>query len=78
MSVLVVFHCDGCEAHADSTSSLKRRFQSFGGRDHGVGQVVPVNTVEQITPEGWVAFDPHTFACYCPKCWEEIDPKEDE
>ena len=31
------------------------------------------DTVQSVTPEGWVAFDPYTHCTYCPKCWAEIE-----
>ncbi len=77
MSVLVKFKCDGCDAEADGTACLRRTFRSFSGRSHGLGVVVPANSVEDLAPEGWVAYDPYTYATYCPKCWAEIEtPKE--
>lgn len=74
MSVRVAFKCDGCFATADGTDRLRVEFQSFSGRDHGFGRVVQANTVRDIAPAGWVAYDPYTYATYCPKCWSEIEP----
>lgn len=70
MSVTVTFHCGGCDAVAVGTDSLRREFRSFSGQSHGFGSVVPSNTVEDVTPPGWCAYDPWTYATYCPDCWE--------
>lgn len=72
MSVRVLFSCGGCDATAKGTDTLRVEFQSFAGRSHGFGSVVRSNTVEDVTPDGWIAYDPYTFATYCPKCWKEI------
>ncbi len=73
MSVRVVFECGGCFAKAEGTAPLRREFVSVSGRSYGIGSVVPVNTVEDVTPTGWIAFDPYTSCCYCPTCWSEIE-----
>ena len=72
MSVQVTFHCGGCDATAEGTAPLRVEFVSFSGRGHGFGQVRPRNTVEDVTPKGWVAYDPYTYCTYCPTCWTEI------
>jgi hypothetical protein len=74
VSVRVVFECGGCDAKADGTDRLRREFRSFSGRSHGVGTAGPANSVEDVTPAGWIAYDPYTYCTYCPKCWAEIDP----
>jgi len=72
MSVNVVFRCGGCDAVAEGTKALRKRFQSLSGRDWGFGGPVWDAHVEDVVPEGWVAFDPYTYACYCPTCWTGI------
>ena len=82
MSVRVLFECGGCDAKAEGTDRLKREFRSFSGRRCGVGGSVDVNSIDDVTPKGWVAFDPYTYATYCPDCWadiiEEKSPAEDD
>lgn len=78
MSVTVHFECDGCDAEACATGRLRREFRSLSGRSHGLGRVVPANTVEDVAPEGWVAFDPYTYATYCPDCWASISASKTE
>lgn len=71
MSVKVIFECDVCRGAADGTDHLRVKLQSFSGR--GFGRVIQANTVRDITPAGWVAYDPYTYATYCPQCWSEIE-----
>jgi hypothetical protein len=78
VTVHVEFRCGGCEAKAWGTHWLKREFRSFSGRTYGIGGTVPSNTIEDITPEGWIAYDPWTYCCYCPKCWTEIQDGSDD
>lgn len=33
-------------------------------------------TVEDVAPDGWIAFDPYTGCCYCPTCWKGIEANE--
>ncbi len=66
MSVTVRFSCGGCDATAEGTNRLRLACGSMRGT------IMPANTVEDVTPEGWVAFDPYTGACYCPRCWAQI------
>ena len=70
--IRVVFSCGGCDAEAFGTAPLTRRFESVSGRDHGIGRYVPANTVQDVTPPGWVAYD-MIGATYCPTCWTEIE-----
>lgn len=72
MSVNIQFSCGGCQATAEGTSPIRRRFESFSGRPWGLGGY-KVDTIESVTPDGWIAFDPYTQCCYCPTCWAEID-----
>jgi hypothetical protein len=75
MGVTVLFRCGGCEASAAGTTSLRKEFVSVSGRSWGFGRAVMTNTVEDVTPEGWTAFDPYTYCTYCPKCTREIWPE---
>ena len=72
MGVEVIFRCGGCSATAPGKEPLKREFRSFSGRSWGVGGSINVNYVDDVAPDGWVAYDPYTYCTYCPKCWEEI------
>lgn len=74
--IRVVFDCDGCDATTIGTDRLKRHFESFSGRDYGFGRWVPSNTIESVTPDGWIAYD-LIGATYCPKCWAEINKPKD-
>jgi hypothetical protein len=73
VSVRVVFSCSGCSAEVCGTGPLSREFVSFSGRGYGFGTIVQSATVESLAPEGWVAYDPYTYATYCPACWAEIE-----
>jgi len=72
VSVTVTFDCGGCSATVQGTEPLRREFRSFSGRSHGFGGAVDSVTVDDVIPEGWVAFDPYTYCCYCPSCWKSI------
>lgn len=71
MSVQVTFECDGCFEKAPETKRLSSQFVSVSGRAHGFGSRI-VQGVTELTPDGWIAFDPYTGCCYCPLCWQEI------
>lgn len=73
MSVRVIFECSGCDAKAEGAGRLEKRFVSVSGRDHGFGAARWKVRVEDVVPEGWVAFDPYTYMTYCPKCWAAIE-----
>jgi hypothetical protein len=76
MGVEVVFKCGGCDERADGTQALRKEFLSFSGRAHGFGNVHWAVRVDDVVPEGWVAFDPYTYQTYCPACWAQImEPK---
>ncbi len=47
-------------------------FRSITGRSYGIGNHVALNDPQDLCPEGWIAFDPYTYCCYCPACWEKI------
>lgn len=76
MGVEVLFRCDGCEATAKGTDTLKREFRSVSGREWGFGRPVPVNSVDDIVPDGWWAYDPYTYCTYCPECRGDICAQE--
>ena len=71
MSVTLVLSCGGCDAKTEGTGPLVQKFTSFSGRDHGFG-TTRITSVLDLIPEGWVAFDPYTYCCYCPACWTSI------
>ena len=73
MAVKVVFECDGCHASADGTDFICKRFVSVTGRSYGIGSVQYINTVEDVKPPGWWAYDPATYLCYCPDCRKSIE-----
>ena len=78
MSVTVHYSCGGCDATTEGTEPLNAEFRSLSGRTYGIGGTVFTNSAKTVAPEGWVAFDPYTYCCYCPKCWAEImDAEED-
>ena len=76
MSVTVHYRCDGCDAEADGVMPIRKEFRSFSGRGYGIGTTVFADSIESVAPEGWMPFDPYTYACYCPKCWKEIEGEE--
>ena len=69
--ITVTFSCCGCDAVAKGTEGLRRQFLSITGRDYGFGSY-RYDTAEDVTPEGWIAFDPYTGCTYCPDCWASI------
>lgn len=71
MPVYATFKCDGCFDEKQSAGWFKRLFISVNGRSWGIGSY-QYTQMEELTPEGWVAFDPYTSCCYCPNCWKEI------
>lgn len=71
--IKLVFSCGGCNAVTEGW--MQRRFVSVSGRSWGLGSYV-TDSVEDITPEGWIAFDPYTSCTYCPECWAEIESDE--
>jgi len=73
MSVRVLFECNGCDAKAEGTAPLRKRFVSVSGRDHGFGAARWENTPDDVAPVGWIAADPYTYVTYCPECWSGID-----
>lgn len=72
MPIKVIFECGGCGAKAEGTDRLRREFRSISGRSWGFGRVVPANTVDDVVPDGWVAYDPWTYCTYCPACYAEV------
>lgn len=82
MSVTATLHyrCGGCDASEDvEVKHLRSRFRGFNGKDHGLG-VWENDVVDAVThcPEGWMAYDPYTRCCYCPKCIADIWPDPEE
>lgn len=68
MTVNLDLSCGGCDATA-RVGPLRRRAETiFGG---GLCRIV-TDDPEDLTPEGWVMFDPWTYCTYCPTCWAEI------
>ena len=78
MSVTVKFTCDGCFAEAEGTAPIRKHFVSVSGRSYGIGSFRYTNTVAEVAPEGWWAFDPYTQLCYCPECRKGIEEADDE
>lgn len=78
MPIYVEFRCGGCDARVTSEAPIRKEFVSFSGRGHGFGSARFTRTVEDVTPAGWVAFDPYTYATYCPACWAEIEQPNNE
>lgn len=70
MIVTVHLACSGCEATAEGTGPLRKRFHGSHG-DWGWGSY-RVEDVEALAPEGWVMFDPYSATTYCPECWSSI------
>lgn len=71
MTTRLILECGGCFAKAEGTGPLRREFRSFSGRSHGFGTYC-IRPVEELTPPGWIMFDPWTGCTYCPTCWAEI------
>lgn len=71
MAVTVEFQCGGCHE--------KEPGKNFGIIKQPLEQVSPNFArrlpwnVDEVTPDGWIASDPYTGACYCPSCWWEIE-----
>jgi len=76
MSITVTFACNGCFKVAEETPRLARHFDSFNGKGHGFGHY-RYDTAEDVTPEGWVAYD-IIGCCYCPDCVAELERPEEE
>jgi hypothetical protein len=72
MGVRVILSCGGCDATAEGTQPIRRRFHGTHG-DWGLGRYL-TDPITDAAPEGWVMFDPYTQATYCPDCWAQIDP----
>lgn len=77
MGVQLKLSCGGCDATAAGTGALRKRFRSLNGKGYGFGSW-QLDNPEDLTPEGWVMFDPYTMCTYCPKCWQSIITPEDE
>lgn len=71
MGVWLVLSCGGCNATAKGTGPLRERWVPVQqGSDFGT---YVLEDPRDLTPTGWVMFDPDTKATYCPECWAEID-----
>ena len=68
----LTFRCGGCDASVTVHNAIRREFHSFSGRGYGFGTYHDTK-IEDVAPEGWVAFDPYTQATYCPDCWAGIE-----
>ena len=77
VGVRVIFECGGCDAKAEGTDRLRLEFRGVTGRNYGFGRPVAANTVDDVVPEGWVAYDPWTYCTYCPKCYAEVVGEEE-
>ena len=64
MSVTLTFSCSGCGATAEGTRPMRK--------EYGWGTARWQESPDALAPKGWVAADPYTYCCYCPKCWAEI------
>jgi hypothetical protein len=69
MTVTVSFECGGCFEKAEGTTWLNRYEASRMGNWVSHATTNP----QDVAPEGWIAFDPYTGCCYCPKCWAWIE-----
>ena len=79
MSVTVqyTFSCGGCDAcEVGERRTVDNSFVSVSGRNYGIGSRV-TTIPDPDPPDGWVAFDPYTGCCYCPKCWQGIIVPDD-
>ena len=74
MSVRIMLHCSGCNRDPVPGGVVRQEFVSFSGRSYGFGNAQ--TRVELDVPDGWVAFDPYTYATYCPECWASIQAPE--
>lgn len=73
MGVRLLLCCGGCDATIE-VGPLRRRFHSI---QHGIGGhgwgAWKLDDPTELTPEGWVMFDPYTQCTYCPTCWATIE-----
>lgn len=67
----VIFECGGCGAEAKGTEPIRNVFHSLSGKGYGFGTHKQMS-VESVTPDGWIAFDPWTQCTYCPECWDSL------
>jgi hypothetical protein len=70
MSVMIELSCSGCMDATIRVGPLRKRFHGTRG-EWGWGSA-SVDSIEDLTPEGWVMFDPYTYCTYCPSCWAGI------
>ncbi len=67
----IEFACGGCDRKETITNAICKTFTSITGKSHGFGSYTTTK-IEDICPDGWIAFDPYTQCTYCPDCWKEI------
>ena len=70
--ITLTFACGGCDKKELGTGFLRREFQPRITGVNGSFGVYREPQVEDVLPEGWIAFDPYTQCTYCPECWESI------
>ncbi|MDX1406789.1 MAG: hypothetical protein R3330_01615 [Saprospiraceae bacterium] len=66
--IRVIFECSGCHEAAEPVMLQSERVP-LGGSFYTYREP----SMQDIAPEGWVAFDPYTQCTYCPACWESIE-----
>ncbi len=74
--IKLMFQCDGCLAEAEGKSPSSE-FISFSGRSYGFGSRHE-SPIRELSPDGWIAFDPYTGCTYCPECWKSIEDSTTE
>lgn len=72
MTARIHLKCDGCEAETH-TARISKTFESFSGRDYGLGAWRKPDIDAAVEPTRWVWSDPYTSCCYCPACWADIE-----
>ena len=75
MTIRATYSCDGCFTKIEGTTWFQRKFISATGKPYGLGTYT-YSSVQDLTPTGWVDFDPFTGCCYCPECWKSIEGEE--
>ena len=74
MSITLNFQCDGCHDKKDGKSFIKKATEQIGNSNFV--RKLPWD-IQAQSPNGWIASDPYTDCCYCPKCWDEIEGNKD-
>ncbi len=70
--ITLTFSCGGCDREEQGKTFVRSTFTSITGKSYGLGSHSR-STYEELTPEGWIAFDPYTQSTYCPDCWASIE-----